>query len=178
MWREGHYRTFFSQMLNNGIKWTKQLSRDVKDLTPRESRTHTGTSEVYFWFGQNLRLKKLSPQVNVRIDENKSSFWWVFFFPLKRPHHYFHLQLSIISESSSRRSSSSFPGSKSISASNLPPEISHISFSKSSSTESGGFPVEAELSRRGLVATWDEEGPDPSGSKGSEEDWVEGSTKL
>lgn len=101
-----------------------------------------------------------------------------FFFPLKRPHHSFHLQLSIISESSSRRSSSSFPGSKSISASNLPPEISHISFSKSSSTESGGFPVEAELSRRGLVATWDEEGPDPSGSKGSEEDWVEGSTKL
>lgn len=47
MWREGHYRTFFSKMLNNGIKWTKRLSGDVKDLTPRDSRTHTGTSEVY-----------------------------------------------------------------------------------------------------------------------------------
>lgn len=88
------------------------------------------------------------------------------------------LQLSIISESSSRRSSSSFPGSKSISASNLPPEISHISFSKSSSTERGGFPVEAELSLRGFVAIWDEEGPEPSGSKGSEEGWAEDSAEL
>ena len=91
---------------------------------------------------------------------------------------YYHLQLSIISDSSSRRSSSSFPGSRSISASNLPPEISHISFSKSSSIESGGFPVEAELSRRVFVAIWDEEGPDTSEVGGSEEDWAGGSRKL
>jgi hypothetical protein len=101
-----------------------------------------------------------------------------FFFFFKCPHYPLGFQLSIISESSSRRSSSSFPGSKSISASNLPPEISHISFSKSSSTESGGFPVEAELSRRGFVAVWDEEGPEPSGSKGSEAAWAEDSTEL
>lgn len=91
---------------------------------------------------------------------------------------YHHLQLSIISDSSSRRSSSSFPGSRSISASNLPPEISHINFSKSSSTERGGFPVEAELSRRVFAAIWDEEGPDISGGVGSEEGWVGGRTRL
>ena len=76
------------------------------------------------------------------------------------------------------KSAKSFPGSRSISASNLPPEISHINFSKSSSIESRGFPVEAELSRRVFAATWDEEGPDTSGGEGSEEDWVGGSTKL
>lgn len=103
-----------------------------------------------------------------------SPAFWRFFF--KCPH--YHLQLSIISDSSSRRSSSSFPGSRSISASNLPPEISHISFSKSSSTESGGFPVEAELSRRVFMLIWDEEGPDTSGGEESEEDWVGGSTRL
>lgn len=64
-------------MLNNGIKYTKWLSRDLKDLTPRESRTHTGTSEVYFWFRANSTWKKWSPHVNVKIDESKSSFWWV-----------------------------------------------------------------------------------------------------
>lgn len=83
---------------------------------------------------------------------------------------YYRLQLSIISDSSSRRSSSSFPGSRSISASSLPPEISHISFSKSSSIESGGFPVEVELSRRVFVVIWDEDGPDASGGERSEEE--------
>ena len=38
--------------------------------------------------------------------------------------------------------------------------------------------MEAELSRRGFVAVWDEEGPEPSGSKGSEAAWAEDSTEL
>lgn len=68
----------------------------------------------------------------------------------------FSVQLSIISESSRRRSSSSFPGSKSISASSFPPEISQISFSKSSSTDKGAFPAPVELSCCALATDCEE----------------------
>lgn len=63
-----------------GKKW---LSRDWKNLTPKNPGHITDNSEVYFWFGANLRLKKWSLQVNVKIDtidETKSSFLVSFFF--------------------------------------------------------------------------------------------------
>jgi hypothetical protein len=48
MRREVHYRTFFSKMLNNGIKLSKWLFIEGwKRSDPGEYRTHTGTSEVY-----------------------------------------------------------------------------------------------------------------------------------
>lgn len=130
-------------------KWMHRTST----LTSRKTQDNGMQTANFYQFNCALRLAVKPPleKYHPGVSNQKVLIFFFLYIPYD-----FSVQLSIISESSRRRSSSSFPGSKSISASSFPPEISQISFSKSSSTDKGAFPAPVELSCCALATDCEE----------------------